>query len=404
MMGALYSIVTPGGLILLAAVACAEWLELPDSTSPIHRYAPSAILAVGLIVGGRFHRSQFALGCMVLALVDWALILFASPSASAAPMEQIAFRMIAVLLPLNLLILSLAEDRGLLSKSGVFRLLFVLCQPALIAFVCVRWPGPAASTLGHELVGGLFTELSPVPQIAWLVFGLAFGLLALQFFMDRNDVAGGFFWALTAILISLHGDPTGVEARLYTATAGIILVTAQIESIYHLAFRDELTELPSRRALNQAILDLEDRYTVAMVDIDHFKHFNDNHGHEIGDQVLRMVAFKLARVTGGGRAYRYGGEEFVILFRGKQADEVRPHLEGLCMLIEAHPFVIRSPGLRDPDNRAVKSAKPNKRASITISIGVAESQGPRANPNDVIRAADDALYRAKDGGRNQVCT
>jgi diguanylate cyclase (GGDEF)-like protein len=226
--------------------------------------------------------------------------------------------------------------------------------------------------------------------------------LALQFFVDHNDVAGGFFWALVAILIGLHGEPAGVEARLYTATAGIILVSAQIESFYRLAFQDELTELPSRRALNQAALDLEDQYTVAMVDIDHFKQFNDIYGHEIGDQVLRMVAFKLAQVTGGGRAYRYGGEEFTILFRGKRAEEVRPHLEGLCMLIEEHPFVIRSSGARDPENRGRKLAKSNETASITISIGVAESQGPKANPNDVIRAADDALYRAKDGGRNQV--
>jgi diguanylate cyclase (GGDEF)-like protein len=52
-----------------------------------------------------------------------------------------------------------------------------------------------------------------------------------------------------------------------------------------------------------------------MSDVDHFKRFNDTHGHDVGDQVLRLVASKLSKVSGGGRAYRYGGEEFALVFR-----------------------------------------------------------------------------------------
>ena len=96
-----------------------------------------------------------------------------------------------------------------------------------------------------------------------------------------------------------------------------------IENSYLLAYHDELTTLPSRRAFNDAMMRLQPPYSIAVVDIDHFKKFNDTYGHDTGDvQVLRLVASKLSLVTGGGNAYRCGGEEFTILFPGKRRDEV----------------------------------------------------------------------------------
>ena len=106
----------------------------------------------------------------------------------------------------------------------------------------------------------------------------------------------------------------GRVATAYIATAALLLLVAIIETSYSMAFHDELTGLPARRAFNQALLALEDPYTVAIVDIDHFKQFNDTYGHDTGDQVLRLVAGKLAQVTGGGKPFRCGGEEFAIFF------------------------------------------------------------------------------------------
>ena len=78
-----------------------------------------------------------------------------------------------------------------------------------------------------------------------------------------------------------------------------------------------------RRMVDMALEDLGRRYCAAMVDVDHFKRFNDKHGHEVGDQVLKMVARCLSRVP-GGRAYRYGGEEFAVLFPGRDRDDRGP--------------------------------------------------------------------------------
>src|SRR2546428_11719672 len=94
----------------------------------------------------------------------------------------------------------------------------------------------------------------------------------------------------------------------YLATACLILIAAVVEASYHMAYEDSLTGLPARRALNEALLRLGGHYTLAMADVDHFKNINDRHGHDGGDQGLKMVAAKLALGGGSGRGLRHRGE------------------------------------------------------------------------------------------------
>ena len=112
----------------------------------------------------------------------------------------------------------------------------------------------------------------------------------------------------------------GKTGSAYFGIAALVLASSIIENSYSLAYQDELTSLASRRAFNDALLRLKPPYTIAAVDIDHFKRINDNFGHDTGDQVLRLVASRLARVSGGGEAFRVGGEEFTILFPGRAAE------------------------------------------------------------------------------------
>src|SRR5690606_29045997 len=107
------------------------------------------------------------------------------------------------------------------------------------------------------------------------------------------------------------------------------------------AYIDELTEIPGRRALVEDMQDPGSVFTLAMLDVDHFKKFNDTHGHEVGDHVLRMVAARIATVGEGGTAYRYGGEEFTVVFPGKTVEQVGHELERLRTLVENSPLVLR---------------------------------------------------------------
>ncbi len=171
--------------------------------------------------------------------------------------------------------------------------------------------------------------------------------------------------------------------------------------------------------LEEHLLGMGSAFTIAMVDIDHFKKVNDTHGHDVGDQVLRMIGARLAEVEGSGRAYRYGGEEFSILFQDKSAEETLSHLEKLCSVIENYALVARAQDRRkserDHEDRRASTAGSSdgtsgavgddvdaEPLSVTVSIGVAERNRRLHTPAAVLRAADQALYRAKQTGRNKV--
>jgi PleD family two-component response regulator len=125
----------------------------------------------------------------------------------------------------------------------------------------------------------------------------------------------------------------------------------------------------------------------------------------VGDQVLKMLASHLDKTGGGGRAYRYGGEEFVLVFEHKSLQQVKPYLEKLRQNVANYPMRIRGQG-RPKD--AQKGARLRKKISgatdlsVTISLGAAHRSESLKTPLAVMEAADKALYRAKKAGRNRV--
>jgi diguanylate cyclase (GGDEF)-like protein len=222
-----------------------------------------------------------------------------------------------------------------------------------------------------------------------------------------SPIAVGQAGALVAFLIACESPANEAVFGVFTAAAGASLVVAMLQESRRLAFNDELTGLPGRRALLEAMAGLGPRYVLAMVDVDHFKPFNDTHGHDIGDQVLKLVAARLAEVEGGGRAFRYGGEEFTVLFADKTLGDALPHLDAIRASVAGYRMAVRGDErpkdkklgekLRDPDSQA-----PEKVLSVTVSIGAAAPEGGAGTPAQVLKAADEALYRAKGAGRNRV--
>jgi diguanylate cyclase (GGDEF)-like protein len=390
----------PEGVLLLAAVIALHLDVLRDTLPTFARFYPYAVFVVGALLAWRFQRNRVLLALLVLALATAAVGMPAG-----GPTAPAAFSVTAFLLPLNLAALALLPDRGTLTPGGLLRLGAIALQATLVALFSRTAPAATVAVLGHPLLPATLSAWAPLEHAALFAFILALGSTVAPLIFEPNATGRGFLWAVVASLLAVTAHRPGPAPGIYLGTAGLVLVLSAIEASYLLAFQDGLTQLPARRALTEALQRLGGQYTIAMIDVDRFKRFNDEYGHDVGDHVLRMVAAKLARVEGGGRAYRYGGEEFAILFPGKAVEDTLPHLEAVREAVAESAFTIRGRIRVQRRREQPKGARPNRRqASITISIGVAERNGRRGTPDQVIRAADQALYRAKEEGRNRICS
>jgi GGDEF domain-containing protein len=414
------SLLTPG--ICLLAVAALLHTGLVAHSATLVTYAFYAASVAGLMLAWRFHSSRIFFALLVLFLAEQAIGYFSSSlnsgHVSTSGPGSTVLAAVGLLLPLNFVLLSLHQERGFSFSSIAPLSLMLFVQCVIVGVLCRPDPSAAAQRVLHHAVAP-----TPLPFATLLAFAAAAVMLLTRFLLLHKPAESGLLWALTACFLALHFGGVGRIPTAYFAAAAFLLAGAVVENSYLLAYHDELTTLPSRRAFHHALLGLEPPYSIAMVDIDHFKRCNDTYGHDTGDQVLRLVASRLAKVTGGGQAYRCGGEEFAILFPGRTSAEVLDHLEKLRRDIEASKLRLR--GLdrrqeaRGPDRRnqrprgrtqtghvirQLAQTTSSHELSVTASIGVATSRRENPSAEEVIRAADKALYRAKAAGRNRIET
>jgi diguanylate cyclase (GGDEF)-like protein len=183
-------------------------------------------------------------------------------------------------------------------------------------------------------------------------------------------------------------------AKAFAENMGIGLANIKLrDAMRALSIRDSLTGLFNRRYMEEALA--QELYRAArsstqvaaiMIDIDHFKRFNDQFGHDAGDAVLRELGqFLQSHVRGGDIACRYGGEEFLLILSPITADDAEARARQIC---------------ESARHISVKHAHQNLGA-ITLSLGVAIFPDDAANPEELVKAADVALYEAKRAGRNR---
>ena len=391
--------------ILLAAYFLVPRIaDLPASLAGLRIYGAYILLALGMLVSLAFRRGRVLLALLTLALAYVSHRLFLQHGVNGFP-ERAVFAALCVFVPLNMGALSLLRERGIFNWHGLRRIAIILLQVLFTAWV-----------LQHGVVAIVDPFYAPLTEAKWLArpplphVGLAIACLGLiaalaTWFFRRSPVNLGFAGAIIAFAIAAASVAAHDAFAIFIAAGTLILTIAVLQDTFRMAFRDELTTLPSRRAFNENLAGLGKRYTLAMIDVDHFKKINDVHGHDTGDQVLKMVAVHLAQTGGGGSAYRYGGEEFAVLFPGKGLRDALPYLEGLRKNIAGYKMAMRS---SDRTGQSKSGKKPDgsghagKTVSVTISIGVAERNERLLTPEDVLEAADKALYRAKRGGRNRV--
>lgn len=387
-------------LVLLAAASMARpWLaELPEPDLLLAELAPPLLLAVAAAMALRFNRSRVLFLVLVLALA-YSLPFAYQPGSAEQARFLTAF--LATALPLNIALFALLKERGVITFWGFTRLAWIGAQVAALAWTLGTGDPRLPAWLAAGWLDPTWLQWTPLPQPALGAGLLAALILLFRFLRNHHPLDGAFLGTLAATLWTLHLGGPETATVAYWSAAAAMLALGVVQETYHMAYLDELTGLPGRRALREALLKLGPSYTIAMLDVDHFKKFNDTYGHEAGDQVLRMVADRLRQVGGGGRPFRYGGEEFTVLFPGKGVSEVEGVLEELRQAVADRPFRVRGSQRADRDTQK-RGRGGGQEVPVTISIGVAQRNAKRGRPEAVMEAADQALYKAKEKGRNRV--
>ncbi|MCF3485563.1 diguanylate cyclase [Stenotrophomonas maltophilia] len=403
-----YLFVLPAVLVVLVL-----WMALgtEDVASPAQRILPWLMACLGAGLALLYHQMR-TLCLLLVAAVAFALlhrdVAGYLHSGLVDALTPLRFHAISAWLPLLFAGLALWPERGRRRQDLLLR--SVVWGAALLVFLLLAAQQPQGM---HDLLSNRHWHWIPadwnaLAQLPALLFLLATAALGWQAWRHPRPLHTAMLLALLCLwwmLPRVFLQPVLLPAL--SSAALLLMLGAMLQESFHMAFRDELTGLPGRRAFNETLQRARGTYSIAMVDVDHFKSFNDTHGHDTGDDVLRLVASRLARVGDGGRAFRYGGEEFAVVFLDRPAEACVDAVEALRQRIEDTRMQLRDRSTRSRDDETGRQQRGRggngQVVQVTVSIGLADSDVDR-RPMAVVKAADQALYVAKDGGRNQVRT
>ncbi|AQS35923.1 diguanylate cyclase (GGDEF) domain-containing protein [Shewanella psychrophila] len=398
--------------LLLAVQLCLSSESLLILLSPYQNLIstfPYIMLSVVIFLSQPFNQGATGLVALLM-VVSLYLIQNYVGIDDLTDIQRFTFCLLVFALPVNLFLIHFLPEKRLLSRFGINYLLFILFQ--------VVWCWLLLEQLTNENVSWLWSAyLKPLPSLSsspllLIIISMALTLVSgfIVLFRNSNFDHTIFINLVFCTLALVFFDTPAIPAICFSLAATLLLLSI-ITSSHELAFIDQLTELQGRRALEIEMEHINGLYTIAMLDVDHFKQFNDSYGHRTGDEVLRLVAQIMKQTEGNASVFRYGGEEFIILFKGKNSNQCLPYLNELRSKIANYDLVIRDHHERpilDKDAKIYsQDVGEHKTVNITVSIGVADSINARTKRHDlgtdeVFKAADKALYRAKSGGRNRV--
>lgn len=361
------------------------------------------LFLTGMALSCFFNRSRVFFVLLVLAVNELGLSVFVPAGPDKNLYLELIYPVACFLVPLNILVFSFLKERGILNAYGRKRLSFLLIQLIFTSWIFWAEDRHLVNLLKVKVSAQSFFNLTPVPQIPIFMFIIAFLILLIRLVLSKSALEGSFAGVLTAAAIALHFGGGSPASACFFSASGLIMIIAVIQDSHSKAYIDELTGLPTRRSLKEEMMKLGGKYVIAMLDIDFFKSINDKYGHDVGDQVLKFLAAMIKTVSGNGKPFRYGGEEFAIIFPGRDIDDAVPHLEELRAKISRRGFILRG---KDRTRKKPRKGSPGKRPvrkiSVTVSIGVSENNGQNKTAEEVIQAADIALYTAKESGRNCI--
>lgn len=394
-------------LLLLALLLAGmdNVILVTDSNLGFASNLPHILLSVAVLLCHTFRQGRMAM-VSVTMLVAYFIIQVRLQTPLSTGTTLLELSLLAALVPVTCLLVYAFPDTGVNSKS-----MFLY---ALVLVLFMVW---AQLIVSHFHAGGfeswsegiLFTirDFSKLPFVLVLYSLCLIGLTAILVLVYNRSIDVVVYSAiLLASSTFIFFDTQYISSTMFSLSGTLIIIYVMSAS-HDMAFNDQLTNIPGRHALEVDMKHLGRKYSMAMVDIDHFKKFNDTYGHDIGDDVLKLVASILKETTGGARAYRYGGEEFTIIFKGKHVEQVKEHLQILVSQVHDYDMTIRNTKERPDDHdegikKRGKNGQSSEVVNVSVSIGLADSTTTK-HPEEVLKLADQALYKAKKTGRNKLC-
>lgn len=383
-------------IFALTFYAFHSYARLPQATTNGLVFLPHILALFTILSTVHFKRSSVFFYALIIIFVYLAL--------KFGPQNELIISTLLVLLISFLLFFyTLSSDRSVFTKNNLNAYLVFLACIGLVIFTATQAPIWEKFLLNNWFPTKYF-DWTLLSQSSLLIACVTFVCLLVIFALKPSPQTASALGIHLLLMLQLHFGNTERSLIVFSSSALLLCLYAVIQESWRMAYLDELTDLPGRRALKEKFQELSNTYTVAMLDIDHFKKFNDTYGHDVGDSVLRMIAGNIRRITGNGLAYRYGGEEFSVVFPNKDKHFAKVHLEILRETIASQKFVVNRINRRTTKSKPKPQKK--KTEQITISIGIADSTTKKnqmiESPWDVLKLADKALYRAKKKGRNCI--
>jgi len=331
--------------------------------------------------------------------------------------KSIGWALIVFVVPIAFLWTSIAQDRPVNSKSSKNCLVLVSVIFAVSGCLLLT---DSFDVIDQDWIVSYVLNLAPYLTSTSFLFAWLSSVACLIFIICLFE---GRFLSLYIFIINSFGMvyPSIEILAFCSISSALILIGVEIIHMEKIAYYDQLTEIPGRRALMKKLDQISGtKCILAMLDVDHFKKFNDTYGHDVGDDVLRVVAKFVGKVD-GGFGYRYGGEEFTVVFHHGDIKKAYKSLDNVRLNIQNYVLKLRDQANRPKDIdesselRDQSSAKIEQCVSVTISAGMAESWAISPKPEfsktsdkeldrllQTLEYSDKALYSAKRNGRNQI--
>lgn len=250
---------------------------------------------------------------------------------------------------------------------------------------CPKWANVFAGLLLSLLTVFFVAKLKSMPT----AFGLSMTIYAIYVMFAYELMKYQFYWIKIVSPLAI-----AVFAFIVAVIIKYLIKSRDFDTQYKLATTDGLTELYNHRYFQEQLRmqvshaqRYETIFSLIIIDIDFFKKFNDNFGHQSGDAVLRQVAFELKKnVRSTDIVCRYGGEEMSIILPNTNYDEAVSIANKLCSIVASKNLKLSN----------------GRESNVTISLGVSTFGVDARTPSELIEAADKRLYNAKNNGRNRV--